>query len=358
MGSFCSTVTDEDKQSVFVDGEIATARTVDKRIKKLLLLGAGGSGKSTFFKQLQTIHGPGFDDKDRLSFQKHIYHQIVEQMKRLISRADEFSEDFPEEYGDCKIGAAANEAAEYFDLLRDDAPVTEEVAQKVEILWADSGIKNAFAKRAKFGVTDSTGYFFDEIKRISAPNYIPSFEDVLFCRHRTTGVVDKIFVIKGTQLRVFDVGGQRAERKKWIHCFEHVTGVIFVAALSGYDEVMYEEETENVMHDSLNLFGEVCNNQWFTETSMILFLNKKDLFEEKIRLIPLTECFADYDGDGSHDDGLMFIKQKFAERNEKGEQRQIYIHITCATDQRNVERVFNDVQHIVIEDSLDAGGLL
>jgi len=170
-------------------------------------------------------------------------------------------------------------------------------------------------------------------------------------------VVDKLFTIKGTQLRIFDVGGQRAERKKWIHCFEHVTAVVYVASLSGYDEAMYEEETENVMHDSLHLFAEVCNNQWFTETSMILFLNKSDLFLSKIKCVPITVCFPDYNGAHKHDESLNHIKKEFIARN-KQENRQIYIHVTCATDRRNVERVFNDVQHIVIENSLDAGGLL
>merc|ERR1719411_613871 len=329
----CSTMTDEDRVSVFVDDEITTARKSDTRIKKLLLLGAGGSGKSTFFKQLQTIHGHGFSDKDRISFKNHVYHQIIEQMKRIISRAEEFSEDYPEEFGDCKIGNDAIEAAEYFELLRDDAPVTEDIADKVEILWKDDGIRNTFNKRAKFGVTDSTGYFFDEIRRISSPNYIPSFEDVLLCRHRTTGVVDRLFTIKGTQLRVFDVGGQRAERKKWIHCFEHVTAVIYVASLSGYDEAMYEEETENVMHDSLHLFAEVCNNEWFKETSMILFLNKVDLFQTKIKSVPITCCFPDYNGANNHDESLNYIKKEFIARN-KQDKRQVYIHVTCATDSR------------------------
>lgn len=43
--------------------------------------------------------------------------------------------------------------------------------------------------------------------------------------------------------RVFDVGGQRSERKKWIHCFEDVNSIIFIAALSEYDEVLFEDET-------------------------------------------------------------------------------------------------------------------
>lgn len=50
------------------------------------------------------------------------------------------------------------------------------------------------------------------------------------------------------------------------------------------------------MHESMKLFDSICNNKWFTETSIILFLNKKDLFEEKIKKSPLTICFPEYAG--------------------------------------------------------------
>ena len=53
---------------------------------------------------------------------------------------------------------------------------------------------------------------------------------------------------------------------------------------------------QNRMQESLKLFDSICNNKWFTDTSIILFLNKKDLFEEKIKKSPLTICFAEYTG--------------------------------------------------------------
>lgn len=60
------------------------------------------------------------------------------------------------------------------------------------------------------------------------------------------------------------------------------------------------------MHESLKLFDSICNNKWFTDTSIILFLNKKDIFEEKIRKSPLTICFPEYTGrDGRFPQGLQ-----------------------------------------------------
>lgn len=43
---------------------------------------------------------------------------------------------------------------------------------------------------------------------------------------------------------MFDVGGQRSERKKWIHCFENVTSIIFCVALSEYDQTLLEESNQ------------------------------------------------------------------------------------------------------------------
>ena len=235
MGTCGGPMTEEDQMSYQLDKLVNTELTQDRQrddqIKKVILLGAGGSGKSTFFKQLQTLHGSGFSDRDRIPFRKHIFHQIIDGMKRIIERALELSNDNPEEFGDCKLSEGVMSAAEYIKLLRDDAAINEHTAAQIDLLWKDEGIKNTFSKRAQFGIVDSTEYFFDALERVSASNYIPSMEDVLLCRHRTIGVSDKTFTIQETQLRIFDVGGQRAERRKWIHCFENVTAVIFVISL-------------------------------------------------------------------------------------------------------------------------------
>ena len=167
--------------------------------------------------------------------------------------------------------------------------------------------------------------------------------------------------MKKNLFHVFDVGGQKSERKKWIHCFELVTAVIFVAALSCYDEVMFEDEGVNSMVDSLQLFDGICNNIYFEKTSMILFLNKKDLFAKKLQENkPITLCpdFNDYDGNNNFDETTAYIKNVFISKNKTPEEKSIFTHLTCATDQNNVERVFNDVQHIIIENSLMSAGLM
>jgi len=153
-----------------------------------------------------------------------------------------------------------------------------------------------------------------------------------------------------------DVGGQRSERKKWMHCFQDVTAVIFCVALSEYDLRLYEDDTTNRMHESLKLFKEICNSRWFTDTSMILFLNKRDLFEDKIKRVDLTVCFEEYNGGLNYENALAFIKDKFLQQNENPK-KHIYVHATCATDTDNIHVVFNAVKDIILHKVLDDSGL-
>ena len=106
-----------------------------------------------------------------------------------------------------------------------------------------------------------------------------------------------------------DVGGQRTERKKWIHCFDDVLLVMFLAAISEYDQVLEEDEKTNRLTESLTLFGTILSYKWFKyvikhsflfqsisptprrDSSIALFLNKKDLLEEKIQYSPLEAHF-------------------------------------------------------------------
>ena len=178
--------------------------------------------------------------------------------------------------------------------LRRDSSITEEVANHITTLWNDKAIKATFELRAKLVIPDSCSYFFNSIQRISSKNYIPTQNDILFVRKRTTGIIEEHFKIQNTNFHIFDVGGQRNERKKWIHCFENVTAVVFVASLSSYDEVLVEDERVIVMIETLELFKEICNSKWFESTSFILFLNKLDLFSKKINYVPLTVCFREY----------------------------------------------------------------
>lgn len=159
---------------------------------------------------------------------------------------------------------------------------------------------------------------------------------------------------------MYDVGGQRNERKKWIHCFEGVTAVIFVAAVSEYDQALFEDASTNRMVEALDLFDEICNNTFFVKSSMILFLNKRDLFAEKIKIKKIRDypIYSDYTGpDNDYEAGIQYFVKKFMARNKAGASRKIYHHVTCATDTSNVKIVFDSCKEIILRQNLASAGL-
>merc|ERR1719361_3143959 len=228
----CCTSDEESSQDRAVNKELNGGMKADSLIKKLLFLGSGGSGKSTLFKQLRSIHGKGFKDKDRVGFCDHIYSQTIGQMKTMLKFYDILRDEEPDDFEVASLSAEGQQAAEYIDYIRGDRDVNDEVAGNVELLWREPAIQHIWKNRAelKIDFADSTAYFFDEVRRIADPQFLPNDKDILLVRHRTTGVIDQSFSIQNTTFHIFDVGGQKSERKKWIHCFEHVTAVIFVAS--------------------------------------------------------------------------------------------------------------------------------
>jgi len=180
--------------------------------------------------------------------------------------------------------------------------------------------------------------YFDSIDRIATPDYIPNDQDVLRSRVKTTGITETTFIIGDLTYRMFDVGGQRSERKKWIHCFENVTTILFLVAISEYDQLLFEDETVNRMQEALTLFDSICNSRWFVKTSIILFLNKIDRFKEKLPVSPMKNYFPDYEGGPDYAAACDYILNRFVSLNQH-ETKQIYTHFTCATDTMQIRFV-------------------
>jgi len=312
-----------------------------------------------------------FSDAEMKKSALTIYSNVISDMQTVIQKSAEFGP-----YDD-----SLKEAAE--SVLRQpyEAPtalIDETVAKHIKALWADPGIQATWSARANFQVQDALQHYCENIERIGKDDYIPTTKDHLLTRVRTSGIVEELYNIDGVDFVMFDVGGQRNERRKWIHCFEDVTAVIFVAAINEYDQVLYEDNKVNRMDEAVILFEEICNSKWFVKTSMILFLNKKDLFREKLVSSPFRiddgpdARFTDFDGphvEPDTDSAILgtdayelcyeaaadYCLQLFLSRR-KTQSKKIYHHITCATDTSNVSTVFDACKDIILKENLVLGG--
>eukprot|EP01119_Soliformovum_irregulare_P017257 TRINITY_DN50_c0_g1_i2.p1 TRINITY_DN50_c0_g1~~TRINITY_DN50_c0_g1_i2.p1 ORF type:complete len:351 (-),score=82.31 TRINITY_DN50_c0_g1_i2:66-1118(-) len=325
-----------------IEKEINEAKQRQRQEVKLLLLGPGESGKSTIFKQMKIIQDfGGFSQTELESFKYIVFGNCITQMKVLMNAVSRLNITLENaESRNCieRLQSVASAGDGWSDI----------VGRDIKALWSDEGIRKAFNQRDQhFQLNDSANYFFDNIDRIIMPGYVPTQEDVLRARVRSTGIEEAHFKFGDIRFKMVDVGGQRSERRKWIHCFDGVTAVLFCVALSEYDQTLREEDSTKRMEESLILFDEICNSHWFRNTNFILFLNKTDIFREKIQKIDLNVCFPNYTGGKNFDAASTFVKQRFLESNQSP--HAIFTHFTCAIDTQNIEVVFKFVRESILK---------
>lgn len=355
MGS-CQSISAAEKEALARSLEVEKANEEawqkEQEKIKLLLLGAGESGKSTIFKQMKVLYGKPLDDEERRQMTPVVYSNTISAMKILVDQTLNYG--FEEMI-------VSKEAFTKIKHSSDTQEIDVDTGNAIKALWEDPAIQKTWEKRSEFQIVESMKYYFDNIDRIKQSVYLANQQDILLSRVRTSGIVTERYVIDDSQFEMYDVGGQRNERKKWIHCFDDVTAVIFVAALSEYDQKLFEDANTNRMVEAIDLFDEIANNRYFYKSSMILFLNKRDLFEEKITRVDIktVDAFSDYvkEADTDYDAGIKYFLAKFLARS-KADDKVIYHHITCATDTENVEVVFNACKDIILRDNLKDSGFM
>jgi len=329
------------KKSKDIEDDLKKARKQTESKVKLLLLGTGDSGKSTFVKQMKVIHKDGFSVAEITKFQSVLQENCLQSMQRILT-SDQVT--IPKKLK--KEKEAVLEAEEL-----------KECVDSLLKLWDDKTIQDAFEKRSEFRIQipSTADYFFKNAQRFANEHYQPTPDDMFRAKLKTTGISEVNFTLGGIEFTIVDVGGQRSERRKWLHCFDDVTSVIYLAALDEYDMKLEEDNTTNRLEESLRLFGEVTASNFFQPTSWILFLNKSDLFQEKIKKRPLNFFYDDISEEeaADFDKSCKFIQRRY-EANFKGSR--LYPYVTCAIDTNNCKRVFTAVRDTVITGALNDAG--
>ncbi|KAH9468651.1 hypothetical protein MJO29_005122 [Puccinia striiformis f. sp. tritici] len=340
-------------RSYAIDRQIEEDAKKFKRECKILLLGSGESGKSTIVKQMKIIHQNGYTREELLLFKLTIYKNVIDSAQAVVVAMRKLKldpvEDINQSYSDKILDYR-------LDFNQFGGGLNPEIVRSIESLWHDPIIPAVLDRGSEFYLMDSAGYFFDQVHRIGQMDYIPNEVDVLMARTKTTGISETKFKSGQLSIHMFDVGGQRSERKKWIHCFEAVTSIIFCVALSEYDQVLLEESGQNRMAESLVLFESVINSRWFLRTSIILFLNKIDIFKAKLPKVPLERYFPEYTGGNDVNKAAKYILWRFTQLNRA--RLSIYPHLTQATDTSNIRLVFAAVKETILQNALRDSGIL
>uniref|UniRef100_A0A8C7H0U2 Guanine nucleotide-binding protein G(Olf) subunit alpha n=1 Tax=Oncorhynchus kisutch TaxID=8019 RepID=A0A8C7H0U2_ONCKI len=326
------------KVSKHIDLTLKEQHREYEQIHRLLLLGAGESGKSTIVKQMRILHVNGFNAELA----------------------------FPHVSGLMSVFLFLSALIDYIKSIAplSDFDYTEEFFEHAKQLWDDEGVKACFERSNEYQLIDCAQYFLNKIESVRSNDYTPTDQDLLRCRVLTSGIFETRFQVDKVNFHMFDVGGQRDERRKWIQCFNDVTAIIFVAASSSYNMVIREDNSTNRLRESLDLFKSIWNNRFLRTISVILFLNKQDMladkilagkskledyFPEYVRYTVPAEAVPDPGEDPKVTRAKFFIRDEFLRiSTASGDGKHYcYPHFTCAVDTENIRRVFNDCRDII-----------
>ena len=356
-----STVSLNQKQSKQNKGKTQTTKSTKSSAQdskpeyKMLLLGSGESGKSTILKQIKIIHQNGFSKRELYDYKPFVFKNICECAEAIIKALRKFNLDDDLQ---TMTNDDLDKILEYeVPMDEDSKTMTFALGDKMKILIKEPMVVKLLEEhRGEFYLMDSFKYFFDNIDRITADGYVPNVTDVIRTRKQTSGIYDTRFQLEDIRIHLFDVGGQRSERKKWIHCFDNVTAVMFCVALSEYDQVLLESPTQNRLVESLNLFESVVNSMWFRRTSIILCLNKIDVFIDKLGRSPLENYFPDYVGGNDVNKAVKYILWRFKQLNRAN--LNLVPYVTQATDTNNIKLAFAVVKETILHNALMDSGIL
>ncbi|XP_042293472.1 guanine nucleotide-binding protein subunit alpha-12 isoform X1 [Sceloporus undulatus] len=381
------------RRSREIDALLARERRSVRRLVKILLLGAGESGKSTFLKQMRIIHGREFDQKALLEFRATIYENILKGCRVLVDARDKLG--IPWQYTENEKHGMFLMAFENKAGMPIEPSLFQLYVPALTGLWKDSGIKEAFSRRSEYQLLwlsvlvwslgslwvdsvivvfslippfspgahepasshlcplgESVKYFLDNLDRIGQMNYFPSKQDILLARKATKGIVEHDFVIKKIPFKMVDVGGQRSQRQKWFQCFDGITSILFMVSSSEYDQVLMEDRRTNRLVESMNIFETIVNNKLFFNVSIILFLNKMDLLVEKVKNVSIKKHFSDFKGDPHRlEDVQRYLVQCF-DRKRRNRSKPLFHHFTTAIDTENIRFVFHAVKDTILQENL------
>ncbi|KAJ6486033.1 G protein alpha-subunit [Mycena vulgaris] len=307
----------------------------------VLLLGAGGAERSVL-RQLKLFHSPELTDRERVAYKEVIFSNITQYMCAVLEAMPALEISLSP-MNDARTATILSHPELYeADVLPHD------VADGIRGLWHDPRVKEAVRRSNELQLSEKAVYYFNAVDRIAAVGYVPSDQDILRCRVKAEGVAKTSFQVGELAYYIFEPSGQRSERRKWLHCFENVTAILFCADLTDV----------NRLQEALTLFDSICNSQWFVKTSIILLFLNIDGLKDKLQRSPLADYFPDYTGGDNYDAACDYLLHRFVSLNQSAETKQIYAHYTSTADSQQVKFLLSAIQDILLQLHLHKVGLL
>ncbi|ODV89426.1 hypothetical protein CANCADRAFT_32687 [Tortispora caseinolytica NRRL Y-17796] len=329
---------------------------------------------------MRLLHTTGFNDHERLRYKLVIYENLVASTLKIIDALNRHRIPFTNDVkvqstsflalndGDTKSLTALTAEAAAKDLLDGKYPYTNthkdlprSLYVALRLISGDAAVQTVLDKYYSYGITDNIVYFYRNLERIFATSYVPTNSDILHARAPTSGIHETIFEpTKSTNhmtYRMIDVGGQRSERRKWIHSFEGVDLLLFIANAAGYNQIIEEDNSTNQMEEAFMIYRQIINSHWFSGKPVIIFLNKMDLLRTNLNRDSFTAAFPSFEQFALKsskkrliDQILAFYTKRFLDISPSRDA--VYVHETTAIDTELIKKTMMSVDDIIIQQSL------
>ena len=224
MGATCSSAETSDSVTKLLDAQLKMEKEKERMHFKILCLGAGESGKSTVIKQLEALYVKSHGEPRE--YIKTLQSNSVDSINVFTRAAVKMGKEFTESEQVAVDGMQALAKSHDEDMLGS-------AVGWMDIIRESAAFKHAWDQRNTFWNLEASKFFFDNFKRFVGEEFVPTDEDIIMARKRTTGVIETTFDKFDIKWTVVDVGGQRNERRKWINCFDDVHAILYVVNLAG-----------------------------------------------------------------------------------------------------------------------------
>ncbi|KAJ7926205.1 G-protein alpha subunit [Mycena leptocephala] len=252
---------------------------------KILVLSAAGYDPSKLLRQMKFLHSEGYSARERDAYKEIIFSNIVASMRAVLEAMPQL------DLALSPINDAHRAIVLSLPAQIEADTLPRDIADSVRGLWRDPGVKEAVRRSEQFHLNDSALYYFNSIDRIAAVNYVPTDQDIIRSRVKTTGLTEMTFRVGELTYKMLYLGGQRSERRKWLHCFENVNAVLFCASLSDYDQMLYEDESVNYLQEAFTLFDSICNSRWFCQRRSVHPCSRISIcLQENLRTLAYPWC--------------------------------------------------------------------